>query len=145
MSRLLCLLLLALVLPACVTHTRSLLIANSDLCAHVEHHGPLSYDIPVRLNQCFGTQNQEWTVKDDTFVNRANLCLTVEGNQAKDFTPVIAAQCSGSPGQRWQVSGSRIVGLGGKCLDVAGGDVAGGSQLVLNACGTGASQQWLVQ
>jgi hypothetical protein len=145
MSRLLYLMLPILALAACATSTKELTIANTPICAHVEHHGPLSYDIPVRLSQCFGNQNQEWTVKDGTFANSAGLCMTVQGDQTQNFTPVIAANCNGGPGQRWQFSGTHLVGLGGKCLDVAGGDVAEGSQLVVNACGPAASQQWQVQ
>lgn len=146
MNRSLSLMLPTVLLAACATGTKELVIANTPICAHVEHHGPLSYDIPVRLNQCFGNQNQEWTVKDGTFVNSSGgLCLTVQGDQTQNFAPVIAAQCTGGPAQRWQFSGTHLVGLGGKCLDVAGGDVAEGSQLVINACGTSASQQWQVQ
>ena len=136
----------ALVLAACAsTPNKTLMVANTNVCAHVEHHDALSYDIPVLLSQCFGTQNQEWSAKNGTFANSSGLCLTVEGGQTQNFTPVIAAQCAGSPSQKWKVSGSHIVGPGGKCLDVAGGDVAEGSPLVINACGTAGSQQWLVQ
>ena len=146
MSRSLCLLLPWLVLAACATTSnKELVIANTNICAHVESHGSLSYDIPVRLNQCFGTKSQEWAAKNGTFANSSGLCLTAEGGQTQNLTPVIAAQCDGSASQQWQASGGHLVGPGGKCLDVAGGDVAEGSQLVINACGTGASQQWQVQ
>jgi hypothetical protein len=145
MSRSLCLILPTLVLAACATAPKELVITNTPICAHVEQHGPLSYDIPVRLSQCFGNQNQEWTVKDGTFANSSGLCLTVQGDQTQNLTPVIAAQCTGAAAQRWQFSGGHLVGPGGKCLDVAGGDVAMGSPLVINACGPAASQQWQVQ
>ena len=127
-----------------IAHAAQVVGVNNSQCMTLpEHGGYVSDGTDVRVIECRGQSNQQWTVSSGQISGYAGKCLDVQGSIANDGAPVIAVTCNGGPSQRWSLANGRIIGIGGKCLDVSSA-TAFRAPLIISACSSAPSQQWSV-
>ena len=144
MSRCVCLVgLTVLGLHGC-SSTNQLVSGNTNECVNVPWHGYQIDGTRVRLLQCIGRPNQQWSINNGQIIGVGGACLDVQGGAATDGAGVIFVTCNGSPSQNWSVSNGQIVGIGGKCLDITEGNASDRAPLIIAACSGSPSQHWSV-
>ena len=144
MSRLIYLPALAVLILQGCANTNQLVSGNTNECVNVPWHGYQIDGTQVRLLQCIGRPNQQWSINNGQIIGVGGACLDVQGGAATDGAGVIFVTCNGSPSQHWNTTNGHIVGIGGKCLDITDGNPSDRAPLIIAPCTGAPSQQWSV-
>jgi Ricin-type beta-trefoil lectin domain len=108
-----------------------------------EHGGSVADGTVVRLIECRGQANQQWTMNDGQISGFDGKCLDIQGGAAVDGAQIVAVSCSGAPSQKWGLTNGQFIALGGKCLNVSSIG-APRAPLIITACSNAPTQQWSV-
>ena len=130
------------------TSAKMATISNGDSkqCIKMPRAGYPIAETPVRLTPCNPDKNRPWNTARGEISGPGTICVSVDGNDTADGTPVLYSACRSAPGQIWTVQpDGRIVGIGGKCLDVKGGAPVNMAPLIIAQCSEAPTQRWLLQ
>ena len=99
---------------------------------------------PVQLQECNGTDAQQWEFTPDGAMRALGKCLDVTGGATGDGTTVQLYDCNGTKAQQWVVTTEGwILNAGSnKCLDVPGKSTNDGTQLIIWTCHGEENQIW---
>jgi beta-glucosidase len=75
----------------------------------------------------------------------AGLCVTDQGANTANGTPIQLATCNGSTAQQWTVASDGTLRVLGKCLDVTGGSITNATVIQLYDCNSTGAQIWQPQ
>jgi hypothetical protein len=99
---------------------------------------------PVQLQECNGTDAQQWEFTPDGTMEALGKCLDVSGGATNDGTTVQLYDCNGTKAQQWVVTTEGwILNVGSnKCLDIPGSATNDGTQLIIWTCHGEENQIW---
>jgi eukaryotic-like serine/threonine-protein kinase len=99
---------------------------------------------PVQLQECNGTDAQQWEFTPDGTMEALGKCLDVSGGATDDGTTVQLYDCNGTKAQQWVLTTDGwILNVGSnKCLDVPRSETADGTQLIIWTCHGEENQVW---
>lgn len=99
---------------------------------------------PVQLQECNGTDAQQWEFTPDGTMEALGKCLDVTGGATNDGTTVQLYDCNGTKAQQWVLTTEGwILNVGSnKCLDIPRSETADGTQLIIWTCHGEENQIW---
>jgi hypothetical protein len=99
---------------------------------------------PVQLQECNGTDAQQWEFMPDGTLRALGKCLDVSGGATNDGTTVQLYDCNGTGAQKWvPTTEGWIINVGSnKCLDIPRSETADGTQLIIWTCHGEENQIW---
>ena len=123
-------------------------VKNTSICLDVPESSTSSR-YPIQGWNCNSGENQQWSYKNGTLINRrSGLCLDIKNNEIQNGAHVGQYQCiTNARNQQWVYNYNKTLTsplAPGKCLELLGGNAVNGTQTVIWDCNNADHQKWTV-